>query len=188
MNLPRAHFPITLAAILLSLATGTQAQERFGLEDDGLLILTAAQDSTSGFRWENGPGPSQLSLIWPEGRLTIPADLAMESDPSGDLGVPLQAGFTGTGPGGGVDLRDGRRIIRESLAFTDGRVHWVVSGGRLDIAGPNLRYRRAQEPATGEPEGALGRDQQADFLLIAGLLLLIAVLLRRARSKTRRRN
>lgn len=176
-----------LVWILAGSCTPALADGPFELPADGLLIITAAQDSTLAFRWEEGPGPAQLTLVWPEGRLIIPSDLAMQGDAEGDLGIPLLAGFGGTGPEGAVVLNEGIQPIAGSLAFSDGRLHWVVSGGELEIRGTRLIYRR---PWVGE-DGSAGqslRDQRANLLMIAGLLLLIAVLLRRARRKNRRKD
>lgn len=176
------------SAVLLLACPGVFAQPGTALMEEGLLVIADAQDSTTVFRWESGPGPKMLSLIWPEGRLTLPADLALQGDSHGNLGVPLRVGFGGTGSDGPFAMVDGTHAFSESLAFTDGRMQWVVSEGTLEIKGSVIRYLRPWGSDSGNDSSPRSpQEQKANFLLIAGLLLLIAVLMRRARQKTRRK-
>ena len=184
--MPRPSLMLLLGLSLVSSACLSRPAARVEFGEGGLLVLSAAQDSTRLFRWEDGPGPGQLSLIWPEGRLIIPATLPLQGDEQGDLGVPLQAGFAGAGPAGPVPLGEGLMVIDESLTFSDGRLHWTVQEGEMDVRGTRIIYRRPWVGADQAP-GAKLRDQRANLLMVAGLLLLIAVLLRRARQKTRRK-
>ncbi len=184
--MPLPPIILLLAFSLLAIPGLARPGTRQELTGEGLLVITAAQDSTRSFRWEEGPGSGQLSLVWPEGRLIIPSELSLQGDAQGDLGIPLRAGFGGNSPAGPVALGEGLQSIDANLAFSDGRLQWMVSGGELEIHGNRLIYRRPWV-GTGKAPGTGLKDQRANLLMIAGLLLLIAVLLRRARRITRRK-
>jgi len=160
----------------------TQAQTDestpIGLQQPGVLIITAARDTTAGFEWRNGPGMGRLSLVWEGGTLSVPDTLAMEAYPNLNLGVPLKKGFSGNLDNGPILLDDGVYKIRETLIMSDGVVQLVVSSGELEIHGPRFRYTLFDQTSD---------ETKSNFLLIAGLLVLIAVLLRRARSILRKR-
>ncbi len=88
------------------------------------------------------------------------------------------AGFSGNLPGGPLVFEDGLYPIKENLVLSDGVVQLVVSAGELEIHGPRFRYTRP---------GEISDKSKANFALIAGLLVLIGVLLRRARIILRKR-
>ncbi len=142
----------------------------------GILIITAGQDSTAGFHWQKGPGLGRISLVWDGGVLSIPDTLALEGYPNFNLGIPIRKGFFGSGKNGALEFVDGIYGISEDLMMSDGLVQLMVSRGELEIHGPRIRYSFSQT----EP-----KKQVANYLLTAGLLILIAVLLRRARKKLR---
>ena len=172
-----------LIPLLLTFLPGTvlgQSGEpsQFALQQPGVLIITAARDSLAGFEWRTGPGSGRISLVWEGGALSVPDTLAMEAYPNLHLGIPVLKGFSGSLEEGPLIFEDGVYPIRENLVLSDGVVQLVVSSGELEIHGPRFRYTRSD---------ALANKSKANFLLIAGLLVLIAVLLRRARKILRKR-
>ncbi len=154
-------------------------EERFSLNQPGILIITAASDTTAGFQWRPGPGEGRISLIWEGGVLSIPDTLAMDGFPNNNLGVPLQPGFSGNGNEGPLLLDDGLYSVNENLMMGDGVIQLMVSDGELEIFGPRFKYTRPQIAEVND-------STKANFLLICGLLILIAVLLRRARKILRK--
>jgi len=168
-----------------AVAQPSEGENRFSLEQPGILIITAGSDTSAGFHWRReilptqGPGVGRISLVWEGGVLSIPETLALDGFPNNNLGVPLEAGFSGTGQEGPLLLADGVFSVTESLMMGDGVVQLMISDGELEIFGPRFRYSRPREITADE-------KQKANFLLIAGLLVLIAVLLRRARKILRK--
>jgi len=144
----------------------------------GYLIICSVRDSTAGFQWRDGPGPHQISLTWPDGILTLPDSLVLEPFGELDLAVPVTAQLAGSGAGGKLVWRDGAYPVSEPVMITDGIVGLMVSEGELEINGTRIRYRA---PETREARRRA--DPRASFLMLAGILLLIGVLLRRARNK-----
>ena len=173
---------IFLILMLCPVIVGAQsptAQERYNLEQPGILIITAASDTSAGFQWRQGPGVGRISLAWEGGVLSVPDTLAMDGFPNNNLGVPLRSGFSGNGASGPLLLDDGVYIVSENLMMGDGVIQLMVTAGELEIFGPRFRYTR--------PQGKLANDAtKANFLLISGLLIMIAVLLRRARKVLRK--
>ncbi len=162
-----------------AIAQSSASEDRFSLDQPGILIITSASDTSAGFHWRSGPGTGRISLVWQGGVLTVPDTLVMDGFPNGNLGVPVREGFSGTGQDGPLMLGDGVYSVTESLMMGDGVIQLMVSDGELEIFGPRFRYSR--------PRFILPDDKtKANFLLIAGLLVLIAVLLRRARSILRK--
>jgi len=143
----------------------------------GYLIISSARDTTAGFSWQTGPGPQQLSLTWRSGMLTIPDTLVLEPFSLHDLAIPVTADFSAAGAGGQLEWREGKYDITEPLMMTDGVVDLLVSKGELEILATRIRYR---SPELTQDEKA---DPRASFLMLAGVLLLIGVLMRRARRK-----
>ena len=140
----------------------------------GYLVITGAAtaDSASGFHWQSGPSLDQRSLVWDEGMLTVPDDLQPESFGPDDLAVPCGAGLTGSGNAGRLVFRPGLYPVTEPLILTDGVVTLYVAGGELEIVGQRVRYRASRVKM---------KDIRASYILLAGLVLLTVVLLRRAR-------
>ncbi len=167
-------FLLLLIPPVQALAQADGSENRFELEQPGILIITAASDTSAGFFWRPGPGEGRISLVWDGGVLSVPDTLAMDGFPNNNLGIPLRPGFAGSGAQGPLLLDDGVYSVSESLMMGDGIIQLMISDGELEIYGPRFRYTR---PVT-KP---FDDKTKANFLLIAGLLLLIAVLLRRSR-------
>ncbi len=148
------------------------------LEQPGVLIITSARDTTAGFQWQPGPGNGRISLVWPGGVLSLPDSLAMEAYPNSNLAIPLIAGFSGNLEAGPFALDDGTYEINENLIMSDGVIQLIVSSGELEIFGPRFRYTLSSDNS---------HESRSNYLLIAGLLVLIAVLLRRSRMILRKR-
>lgn len=144
----------------------------------GYLVIEAARDSTASFRWEAGPRPGFRSLVWDQGRLTLPDSLEPEDLALQDVGVPCTARLAGSGASGQLVLRDGIYPVSEPVILSDGRLELQISAGELEFRGARIRYRRA---------AAESRTFKAGLLMLAGMTLLVAVLLRRARLKAAER-
>ncbi len=141
----------------------------------GYLVIEAARDSAAGFRWEAGPGPGHRSLVWDQGRLTLPDTVQFEDFARRDIGVPCTARLEGVGASGQLVLRDGIYPVSEPVVLSDGRLELRVSSGELEFRGARIRYRRVMDEAG---------QFRSGLLLLAGMTLLVVVLLRRARLKT----
>lgn len=172
----RAH--LVLGFLLLALLPGKGLGKGETLGHPGYLIISAARDSSAGYRWLEGPGPHQISLTWLDGMLTVPDSLQLESFAEFDLAVPVSGQFSGAGASGKLAWQDGIFEISEPLMATDGAVQLLASRGELEIVGTRVRYR--PPPASDEKSPA---DPRASFIMLAGILLLIWVLLRRAKRK-----
>ncbi|MCP4293437.1 MAG: hypothetical protein GY780_16545 [bacterium] len=153
------------------------ANERFRFDGSGVLIISSARDTTGFFNWGPGPGTGRISLHWEGGFLSVPDTLAMEAYPNNNLAVPLKAGFSGTVKNKPMLLEDGIYPITGNVVLGDGTVQLVISTGELEIHGPRVRYRHQESDLN---------KTRANFLLIAGLLILIVVLLRRSRRILRK--
>lgn len=159
---------------------GVSADRESGqtLGHPGYLIISAARDSSAGFKWLEGPGPHQISMTWLDGMLTLPDSLVLEPFGEFDLAVPVSAQFSGAGASGKLDWKDGTFAISEPVMITDGAVGLLVSEGELEILGTRIRYRAPEVVKTEKKP-----DPRASLFMLAGIMLLIAVLLRRARRK-----
>jgi hypothetical protein len=144
----------------------------------GYLVIEAARDATAGFKWEDGPRPGFRSLVWDQGRLTLPDSLEAEDFARQDVGVPCTARLAGSGASGQLVLRDGIFPVSEPVILSDGRLELQISAGELEFRGARIRYRRA----VAEP-----RTFKSGLLMLAGMTVLVAVLLRRARLKAAER-
>ncbi len=153
------------------------AQGRSVLGRPGYLIMTDVRDSLADYAWREGTEPGTRSLVWPGGVLTIPLTLTPEEFLDTDLGFPLEASFGGTASSGNLSLADGRYQVSEPVMLSDGVVRMYVSSGELEIRGERLRY---------SPAVIDNSDPRANFLLLAGIMLLILVLMRRARRILKR--
>ena len=174
---PRSQAGAVLFLWILVAATAagqTPEDSQHTLGHPGYLVISGAAtaDSASGFHWQTGPGPDELSLVWDEGMLTIPGDLQPESFGPDDLAVPCGPELAGAGNAGRLVFRPGRYPVTEPVLLTDGTVTLYVAGGELEIVGQRVRYR---------PTGKKMEDIRASYILLAGLVLLTVVLLRRAR-------
>lgn len=154
---------------------GTRADGEV-LGHPGYLIIAAARDSSAGFNWLEGPGPGQISLTWLDGMLTLPDSMVLEPFGQFDLAVPVTAQLSGAGASGKLDWRDGIYEISEPVMLNDGVIGLLVSEGELEILGTRIRYRA---PERDDPQKKV--DPRASFFMLAGIMLLIGVLMRRAR-------
>jgi hypothetical protein len=185
---PKAMLILVLCSALLAVPEArAQGQadpaSRLGeqLGHPGYLIITAGRDSTAGFQWLEGPGPDQISLTWLDGMLTLPDSLTLEPFGERDLAVPVTGSFAGAGAGGKLRWQDGTFTISEPVLLTDGLVQLLASAGELEVLATRIRYRAPEATAPRD-----GNDLRASLMMLAGIALLIAVLLRRARRKLKK--
>jgi hypothetical protein len=172
---PKA-WSIALAVCLCMAFVHVLADEApLSLGQPGYLVIEAARDSASGFRWEAGPGPGHRSLVWDQGRLTLPDTVEAEDFGRDDLGVSCTARLEGSGASGELLFRDGIYQVSEPVVLSDGRLELRVSAGELEFRGASIRYRRPSTEA---------REYRSGLILLAGMTLLVVVLLRRARLKS----
>lgn len=169
---PRSSYFVILLFLLLGM-TPARGDE---LGHPGYLIISAARDTSAGFQWVDGPGPHQISLTWRDGMLTLPDSLAVEEFSRFDLAIPVRAQFSGAGTSGKLEWREGTYDITEPLMITDGVISLLVDEGELEVLEQRVRYRAPSESTDKTPN-----DPRASFIMLAGILLLIGVLLRRAR-------
>ena len=167
---------IALAVCFCMAAIPVSAEEApRTLGQPGYLVIEAARDSAAGFRWEAGPGPGHRSLVWDQGRLTLPDSVEAGDFGRDDLGVPFTARLVGTGASGELVFRDGIYPVSEPVVLSDGSFELRVSAGELEFRGASIRYRR--------PAAEAGQ-YRSGLILLAGMTLLVVVLLRRARLKS----
>ncbi len=175
--------PFFMLALLIigsaSCASADNSSPSLVLGDNGLLVITAAQDTASGYHWANGPGNDRRSLIWPSGVLSIPYDYPVDGFGAFDLAIPCGEVLGGVGEDGRLLMQDGQYRIREPVLLTDGTVYFFAEDGLLEIVATRVRYF--------PPEIKDSSDPRASFVLLAGLLLLIGVLIRRSRRIIKKR-
>jgi hypothetical protein len=179
----RARRVPTLLLLLTGMltATGAAANPNSTQGGPGYLVVEAVFDSTARYVWDDSATEGRRILTWPEGSLTLPDTLATERYGRHDLGLPTLAGLSGSGASGRLALVDGIYPISEPLTLTDGRLELRVTAGELEIRGPQIRYRN-RPPDLGD------KDRKSAWLLVAGMVVLIAVLMRRARLKVAERS
>lgn len=179
-RIQRMLLTLWLGGLVCLAAAPAGAQEQdVSLGHPGLLVLTAALDSTRGYEWQLGPGAGQRSLTWAQGSLTLPDTLELESMRDIDLLVPCTADLAGQGASGRLIFRDGIYPVSEPLHLTDGVVDLYVTEGELEVRGQRIRYTA---PRTDEPH------PQAGFLFLLGMVILVIVLLRRLAIQKQKRN
>ncbi len=144
----------------------------------GYLIIEGARDSTAAFQWHDGPGPERHSLVWSQGTLSLPDTIGLEPFGARDGGLTCRAELSGVGSSGRLSFRDGIFKVSEPLLLADGILELHVSAGELEIRGGQIRYRRHEVPQT---------NTRADYIFLAGLVVLILVLMRRVRRGARKR-
>jgi len=171
---------VSLGLALLASFNATQAQpdQSHSLGQPGYLVIEAVRDSASGFVWDDRSVPGFRSLVWDEGRLTIPDSVMAEDYGRRDIGLTCTEFLAGSGASGQLVLTDGIYPVSEPIVLTDRLLELRVTGGELEIRGAMVRYRR---PAPGP------REFRSGLLLFAGMTLMIIVLLRRARIKSDQR-
>lgn len=150
---------------------------RTTLGQPGYLVIEGVRDSTSGFRWQAGPGPGRHSLVWPEGTLGLPDSLEVEDYGRRDVGVACRADLSGVGGSGQLVFTDGLYVVSEPVVLADGVLELHLSGGELEVRANRILYRRPV---------VVDRSHQANYIFLAGLVLLIIVLMRRARQQLRK--
>ncbi len=175
-NIPWAG--LLIVGILAAMAIPAAGQsERTVLGQPGYLVIEGVRDSASVYGWQDGPDPDHHALVWPEGSLRLPRWLSLDEFGQLDAGVPSQAGLSGTGGSGHLVFEDGIYPISEPLVLADGVWELNISAGELEVRGAQIRYRR---PVVED------RTTQANYIFLAGLLLLIIILMRRARRGLRK--
>ena len=163
---------VVLGALSVLAAGVSASDQRLGRP--GYLVIEAGRDTTAGFRWETGPGPGFRTLVWDQGRLTLPDSLLPEDIGPRDVGVPCTGQLEGKGASGQLVLQDGIYPVSEPVVLRDGRLELQVAAGELEFRGARIIYRRAE---------AENPDFKAGLLMLAGMTVLVLVLLRRARLK-----
>ncbi len=143
-------------------------------------MVTAAQDTSSGYHWVDGPGTSQRSLVWPCGVINIPTDYPVEGFGPFDLAIPCTGVWGGVGNTGRLLMEDGQYRIDEPIFMTDGTVHFFADDGLLEIVASRVRYFPSEIKKD-------KTDPKASFILLVGLAILIAVLIRRSRRIIKQR-
>jgi hypothetical protein len=167
--------------LLLGLAVATPASGQGGrtvLGRPGYVVISGVRDSTAGFVWQDGPGPGRHSLVWPEGTLSLPLDQGLENFGADDAGIACQPELSGVGDSGRLLFQDGIYQVSEPILLSDGVLELHLAGGKLEVRGDQIRYRRPPPPKE--------TRSRADYIFLAGLVVLIVVLLRRARSGARK--
>jgi len=145
------------------------------LGNPGYLVVADAADSAAGYHWVEGPGPADRSLVWPDGVLTVPATLGLESFGPRDLAVAVGPDLSGTSGDGELQFADGRYRISAPLLLSDGVISLFAARGELEIVGERVRYL--------PPHSRRGADPRAGYLFLAGMVVLVFVLLRLARRR-----
>ncbi len=168
----RPHAALIGALAMCAAAAAAADSSRHVLGEAGFLVIVGAADSSDVYEWQDGPGEDQRSLVWDEGVLTVPVDLVCETNGPGDLSVPCRATLAGNGRGGRLVFAEGTFPVDEPLRLTDGVVDFYAANGELEIRAGRIRYRRAIPRQ---------KDPRASFIMLAGMVLLTVVLLRRAR-------
>lgn len=173
--------PVSISVALLWLSSGLvsadvarSVTERTHLGRQGYVVIEKGRDASAGFRWQDGPAPGRHSLVWPEGTLSLPDSLDLEDFGQRDAGLACGEELSGVGTSGHLVFRDGSYQISEPVVLADGKFELHLSAGELIVRGDQIRYRRPQEQ---------DRKTQANYVFLAGLVLLIIVLMRRARRQ-----
>jgi len=176
----RSRFLPALLAILLAGSTTAPARSSEPgrtLGHPGYIVIVgaaAASDTGEPFRWQDGPGTGQRSLVWSDGMLSVPAEFRLETFGPEDLAVPCGPDLAGGGHGGNLVFSEGTYEVTAPLLLSDGTVTLHAAAGELEILGQRVLYRA--------PPRVRVKDPRASYLLLAGLVLLTLVLLRRARQ------
>jgi hypothetical protein len=176
---PKSLRYTALGLLLLSaVALPAVGQEgRTVLGQPGYVIIEGVRDSTSEFIWQDGPAPGRHSLVWPEGTLSLPEGLELDAFGRQDAGVACLAGLSGVGGSGRLVFDDGIYKISEPVLLADGNLELHISAGELEVRGDQIRYRRPKSKNQGQD------NSQANYIFLAGLVVLIIVLMRRARNR-----
>ncbi|MDX2475528.1 MAG: hypothetical protein QNL91_17700 [Candidatus Krumholzibacteria bacterium] len=178
-SVPKSSRIIVLLLLVLAVAVcPAVAQEgRTILGQPGYVIIEGVRDSTTEFTWQDGPAPGRHSLVWAEGTLSLPESLELDAFGEQDAGVACLAGLSGVGGSGRLVFVDGIYKISEPVLLADGNLELHISAGELEVRGDQIRYRRPESKNQGQD------NSQANYIFLAGLVVLIIVLMRRARRR-----
>ena len=142
-----------------------------------LLIVEAARDTTAGFRAQALPEQGRRALTWPHGVITLPDTTAWLEHGETGLAFRLRVeSLAGVGAGGRFTVVPGRYTLDTPLYLGDDALVACLAAGELEISPGYVVYRQPVKR----------RDQRGDYMLLGGLVLATAVLLRSARRRTRR--
>jgi len=175
-----------LVLLGLMLVAVTSASGQTGPDNDarrvilgrpGYLVIEGVRDTTDIYSWQKGPGPGRHSLVWSTGTLSLPDTLYLDEFGVQDAGVVCQAELSGVGGSGQLVFEDGIYRISEPLVLSDGILELHISAGELEVRGDQIRYRRSRSQ---------DEKTKANYIFLAGLILLIIVLMRRARRQMRK--
>ncbi len=172
---------VVLLAFTLFLVQLAWAQDgRTTLGQQGYLVIEGVRDSTAVFTWQDGPAPGRHSLVWAEGTLSLPQSVQLDDFGLQDAGVPCLAELSGVGGSGRLVFDDGIYKISEPVLLADGVLELHISAGELEVRGDQIRYRR--------PGGKSNKQDntQANYIFLAGLVVLVIVLMRRASKRLKK--
>lgn len=155
-------------------APGADAREAgFHPERPGLLVIASGCDTTL-FRWAPAGDDGTRALVWDGGSLTLgPAAETGRYGPA-DLTLPFGTSLTGVSEGRRLIFAEGRYPVEKTLLLKGRDFQLTVHRGELEIMPGRIRYSDRKQGG--------GRAQ---YLLLAGVLLLTVSLLARARSRLR---
>ena len=142
----------------------------------GLFVIEAARDSTRDFRWVPLPALGLRCLVWSGGVITIPESLETAEFGVADLTLPFSRNLVGVSAGRRLVFADGRFLINQPLMLRDGANQIFLAKGDILIEEGRIVYRMR----------AAGTDPRAQYLLLAGIILMTVVLMVRVRSRLRR--
>jgi len=166
------------ALLVASIATvGIAATEQTILGEPGYLVIEGVRDTTALFSWQNGPGPGRHSLVWPEGTLSLPDSVELDDYGRLDVGLTCGRELSGVGGSGHLVFADGLYTISEPVVLGDGILELHLAAGELEVRQNQIHYRRPV---------IVDRSHQANYVFLAGLVVLIVVLMRRARKQLRK--
>lgn len=141
------------------------------------LVIVDGADPARGYVQTVHAEVARTTLIWPHGAITVPDSVVWQIR-AADLEIGLEpAELRITAAAGTLPVADGNFDIDTPLLVEDGRLVALLAAGRLRIEGERLMYRRP--PSSSIP------GRQGTLLLVAGLAVATAVLLRAARRRTR---
>lgn len=147
-----------------------------GASEPVLLVVEAARDTTAGFVALSLPDLGRRVLAWPEGVISVPDTAVWLESGRDGLAFALAAPpLAGVGAGGRFPAEPGRYKLDTPLVLQDGLVVACLSDGELEVAPGRFVYRRPGKR----------HDQRGDLLLLAGLVVATAVLLRAAGRRKR---
>jgi len=142
----------------------------------GVLLITAGADTAAGFRWLELPAIQQRCLVWANGFLMLPSDVTPERFGQSSLLVPYGSNLAGVSDGRRLRFVLGKYRVERPLLLTDGAVSLFVSYGELDIEDGRIVYQSVRRIS----------NPKAQYLLLAGIVILITMLLLRVRSRLRK--